>query len=41
MMITKALVGEVYQIEHWKSRQRLQHPPMPPELQHIYSMQSM
>jgi Aromatic acid exporter family member 2 len=37
MMMTKALVGEVYQIEHWKSKQRLWHPRVPPELEHIYS----
>jgi hypothetical protein len=41
MIITKALVGEVYQIEHWKTRQRLYHPTVPPELQHVYSMKSM
>ena len=41
MVITKALVGEVYQIEHWKVRQRLLHPRVPPELQHVYSLQNV
>ena len=38
MMITKALVGEVYQIEHFKSRFRLDYPSIPPELKHVYSV---
>lgn len=41
MMITKALVGEVYRVEHWKSKQRLWYPTVPPELQHIYSIQNI
>jgi hypothetical protein len=38
MVITKALVGEVYQVEHWTSHHRLLHPRVPSELEHVYSM---